>query len=124
MPQRNQCAGITVLVEREVPDIKFAPGIEHGRFAAVGLKREEEERAFLVQMFASVVDKRAAVEANQVLHGVEGSGALVGVDPRLALGRFVRQFHAQIVERFDGIVELQNSLFVCLLYTVAIRFYP
>lgn len=105
--------------------------LEHGQHApsaavlvAVGLKREEEERAVLVQPLAMVVDQRAAVEADQVLHGVECPCALVGVDPRLALGRFVRQFHAQIVERFDGIVELQNSLFVRLPYTVAIRFYP
>ena len=76
-----------VVVEHLFQCGKQAPAI--AVLILFGLGREECERLVFVQPPPSVVDGRTVVKADEVLHRVECAGTLVGIYPRLALGRGV-----------------------------------
>lgn len=97
-----------VVVEHLFQCGKQAPAI--AVLILFGLGREECERLVFVQPPPSVVDGRTVVKADEVLHRVECAGTLVGIYPRLALGRGVLHLEPLVVELLHGIVELGGIL--------------
>ena len=87
-PLRHLLPDVDVVVRQHLfQDCQQPPAL--AVFVLFRLGRQESQRLVLVQTSSPVIDSRATVETDQVLHGEECSGTFVGIYPFLALGRVV-----------------------------------